>query len=112
MTTITWNISQLDCHPQENGNTNVVFTTHWQCNGTDAAYSASVYIASVYSTCSIPINTSESFTPYAELTKEQVLDWIWANGVDKNTTEAAVEQQIETQKNPPVVSPALPWAWG
>jgi hypothetical protein len=43
------------------------------------------------------------------LTKEQVLNWIWANGVDKETTEAAVEQQIENQKNPPVVSPPLPW---
>jgi hypothetical protein len=104
MATITWNISQLDCHPQENTNTNVVFTAHWQCNGTDA-----VYNASVYSTCSIPINTGESFTPYTELTKEQVLNWIWANGVDKETTEAAVEQQIENQKNPPVVSPPLPW---
>jgi hypothetical protein len=103
-TTITWNISQLDCHPQENANTNVVFTAHWQCNGTDAAHNASVY-----STCSIPINTGESFTPYAELTKEQVLDWIWANGVDKEATETAVEQQIENQKNPPVVSPPLPW---
>lgn len=104
MTNITWNISQLDCHPQENANTNVVFTAHWQCNGTDGAYNASVY-----STCSIPINTGESFTPYAELTKEQVLDWIWANGVDKEATETAVEQQIENQKNPPVVSPPLPW---
>jgi hypothetical protein len=43
------------------------------------------------------------------LTKEQVLDWIWANGVDKEATETAVEQQIENQKNPPVVSPPLPW---
>ena len=104
MTTITWNISKLECYPQENGNTDVVFTAHWQCNGTDGAHNASVY-----STCSIPINTGESFTPYAELTKEQVLDWIWANGVDKEATETAVEQQIENQKNPPVVSPPLPW---
>jgi hypothetical protein len=29
--------------------------------------------------------------------------------VDKDATEAAVEQQIEAQKNPPVVSPPLPW---
>jgi hypothetical protein len=39
-----------------------------------------------------------------------VLGWVWANGVDKDATEAAVEGQIEAQKNPPVVSPPLPWA--
>jgi hypothetical protein len=49
------------------------------------------------------------FTPYNQLTKDQVLGWIWANGVDKDATEAAVEGQIENQKNPPIVSPKLPW---
>jgi hypothetical protein len=43
------------------------------------------------------------------LTKEQVLGWIWASGVDKDATEAAVAQQIENQKNPPIVYPPLPW---
>jgi hypothetical protein len=38
-----------------------------------------------------------------------VLGWVWANGVDKDATEAAVEQQIANQKNPPIVSPPLPW---
>jgi hypothetical protein len=43
------------------------------------------------------------------LTKDQVLGWIWANGVDKAATEAAVEGQIQNQINPPIVSPPLPW---
>jgi hypothetical protein len=30
--------------------------------------------------------------------------------VDKAATEAAVEQQIQNQINPPVVSPPLPWS--
>jgi hypothetical protein len=29
--------------------------------------------------------------------------------VDKDATEAAVAQQIENAKNPPIVSPQLPW---
>jgi len=32
------------------------------------------------------------------------------NGVDKDATEAAVEQQIQNQINPPIVTPPLPWA--
>jgi hypothetical protein len=51
-----------------------------------------------------------TFTPYANLTQEQVLGWIWANGVDKASAEAAVQTQIDNQINPPVTSPALPWS--
>jgi hypothetical protein len=62
----------------------------------------------VYSTCGIAYAGGE-FTPYEDLTQEEVLTWIWANGVDKDATEEAVEQQIENQINPPVVTPPLPW---
>jgi len=37
-----------------------------------------------------------------------VLDWCWANGVDKDATEAAVEAQIEALKNPTEAS-GVPW---
>jgi len=104
MTTITWTVTQMDCYPQEGGNTDVVFTVHWTCSGTDGTHNASIY-----STCGIPL-TAGTFTPYAQLTQDQVLGWVWANGVDKTATEAAVEAQIQNQINPPVVTPALPWA--
>jgi hypothetical protein len=29
--------------------------------------------------------------------------------VDKDATEAAVQQQIDTAINPPVITPTLPW---
>jgi hypothetical protein len=104
MTTITWNISVLDCLPQSAEGADYVVTAHWQCTGVDGDYSGSVY-----STCSFAVVEGTSFTPYANLTQAQVLGWVWANGVDKDATEAAVEGQIEAQKNPPVVSPPLPW---
>jgi hypothetical protein len=68
------------------------------------------YSGQVYSTTSFAVVQGEAFTPYADLTLDQVLGWIWANGVDKTATEAAVEGQIEAQKNPPIVSPPLPWS--
>jgi hypothetical protein len=104
MTTITWNISQLDCLPQTAEGADFVVTVHWSCNGVDGDYSGSVY-----STCSFAVVEGTSFTPYANLTQAQVLGWVWANGVDKDATEAAVQQQIDNQINPPVVSPPLPW---
>jgi len=103
MTTFTWNVSQLDCYPQADNQTDVVFNIHWRCTGTDGTYTGTVY-----STASVPAPTG-TFVPYADLTQEQVLGWIWANGVDQASTEAAVQAQIDAQINPPVVTPPLPW---
>ena len=103
-TVINWNISVLNCIPQTAEGADYVICCHWSCNGVDGDYSASVY-----ATCSFAVVQGEAFTPYADLTQDQVLGWIWANGVDKDATEAAVEQQIQNQINPPVVSPPLPW---
>lgn len=105
-TTINWFVKSMNCYPQEGGNTDVVFTVNWICEGAQGEYWGSAYGAT-------PVPAPEgSFTPYADLTQEQVLGWVWANGVDKDATEAAVEQQIQNQINPPVVTPPLPWAQG
>ena len=102
-TVITWSVTAMNCYPEADDHQDVVFIVHWTCSGVDGDYSGSVY-----STCSVPA-PSGSFTPYADLTQNQVLGWIWANGVDKDSAEAAVEQQIQNQINPPIVSPPLPW---
>jgi hypothetical protein len=104
MTTFTWTVSQLDCYPQYDNQTDVVFTVHWQLTGTDGTHTGSVY-----STCGVTYKADTPYTPYDQLTKNQVFGWIWANGVDKASAEAAVQAQIDNQANPPVVSPALPW---
>lgn len=104
--TIVWTITALDCLPDADGVRNYATTAHWTCSGTDGAYSASVY-----STCSFPPpEPGQDYTPYDQLTQEQVLSWIWASGVDKFATESAVVQQLDNQKNPPIVTPPLPWS--
>jgi len=97
MSTIVWNISQLDRKTSDG----FVTVAHWQCNATDGDYSASAY-----STCSWSEGTAT--IPYASLTKETVLGWIWANGVDKDAVEASLEAQIELKKNP-VTAVGVPW---
>jgi hypothetical protein len=104
MTNITWTVGPLDCAPHEGDHTNCVKTVHWQCTGTDGDFTGSVY-----ATCSLPEPTGE-FIPFDDLTLETVLGWIWANGVDRESAEAAVAAQIEAQKHPTIVQPALPWA--
>ena len=102
--TITWSVTAMDAYPQAEGQTDVVFTVHWTCAGVQDTYQASVY-----STCGVTYSSGTPYTPYADLTQDQVLGWIWASGVDKAATEAAVQQQINNQINPPVVTPKLPW---
>jgi hypothetical protein len=102
---ITWNIVQLNCYPDKDGLTDVVFTVHWDCTGVDSDYSGRVY-----GSCGVTLDSESPYTPYADLTQDQVLGWVWASGVDKDETENAVNAQIESQKNPTVVTPPLPWS--
>ena len=101
--TILWLIERLLCKPLEGSNPDVVITADWRCNGTDETYSGTCY-----GSCSFQPPTG-SFTPYEDLTQEQVLDWCYENGVDKTAIEANVSAQIENQINPPVVVLPLPW---
>jgi len=95
--TTTWTISQLD-HQTSDG---FVTTAHWQATAVDGDYSASTY-----ATCSWSDGTPT--VAYADLTQEQVLGWIWANGVDKDAVEASLAAQIEAKKNPTTAT-GVPW---
>ena len=100
---MNWQIEWMKTTPSTATPPECVITCGWRCTGVDGDYTSSVY-----STCSFA-GPGDPFTPYADLTQDQVLGWCWANGVDKDATEAAVQQQIDNQKNPPVIQPPLPW---
>jgi hypothetical protein len=97
-TTTTWTIETLD-RETSNG---FVTTAHWRATAVDGEHTASIY-----STCSWADGTPT--IPYAELTRDTVLGWVWANGVDKAATETALAANIELQKNP-VSATGTPWA--
>lgn len=103
-----WLVEWLNCIPTDGDLTDVVVTAGWRCNGVQTE-GDETYDATIYSTCSFPMPDG-TFTPYADLTQEQVLGWCWANGVDKDATEASIQAQIDAKINPPLVQPPLPWA--
>ena len=103
MITLSWIIERLLVRPTEGTLTDVVITADWRCNGTDETYSGTCY-----GSCSFAPPSGE-FTPYEDLTQEQVLGWCYENGVDQAAIEANVTQQIENQIDPPVVTLPLPW---
>jgi hypothetical protein len=100
---LSWIIERLLVKPTEGSNPNVVITADWRCNGTQDQYSGTCY-----GSCSFA-PPSGSFTPYPDLTQDQVLNWCFSNGVDKTSIEANVTQQINDQINPPIIAPPLPW---
>lgn len=103
-TVYTWAVVAMDVHTQADGHNNVVFTVHWTCSGVWADTTGSCY-----GTCGVPAPTG-TFTPYSDLTQDQVLNWIWADGVDKAGVEANIAAQIKEKIAPEVQTPPLPWA--
>ena len=98
MTTYTWNISQTDYETSNE----FITTAHWRCTAVDGEYQASAYL-----TCSWADSTPT--IPYADVTMQEVLDWCWAGGVDKDVTEASLADQIALLKNP-VTASGTPWS--
>jgi hypothetical protein len=101
--TILWIIERLLVRKVEGTYSDVVITADWRCNGSQDNYSGTCYGSASFAA------PSENFTPYEDLTQEQVLGWCYANGVDKTAIEANVTAQIENQINPPIIAPPLPW---
>jgi hypothetical protein len=111
MTTISWIIERLLVRKVEGTYSDVVITADWRCNGTETIGTGDdekTYSGTCYGSTSFQ-PPSENFTPYEDLTEQQVLDWCFANGVDQKAIEANVTLQIADQINPPIIAPPLPW---
>jgi len=106
-TTIEWKVESLECVPSLDGKTNVVKTVHWRCWAIDGDHQASVY-----STQSIGFDDETNFTDFADLTQDEVIEWVKATMGDAQVTayENAAQQQLDALVNPPVIVPELPWA--
>ena len=104
--TYTWNITAMDCYPQSEGQTDVVFTVHWTLNGTDGTYNGSVY-----GTISVTYVAGEPYTPYNQLTQSQVIGWVTtALGAEQVAAlEANIDAQIQQQITPTSVNLPPPW---
>ena len=96
----TWTIANLEHNVADGG----VTVAHWRVSEVDGDYSASRY-----GTCGFTYDASASdFTPYDQLTQDQVLGWCWNDGVDKDATEASLAANINEQKNP-TTADGVPW---
>lgn len=94
--TTTYTINQLD----RNTSDNFVTTVHYNVTKVDGDYSASTY-----GTVSFEAGTPT--TPYASLTKAQVIEWV-KDKLGEEVVEASLTAQIAAKKNPTTAT-GMPW---
>jgi hypothetical protein len=110
-----WRIEQLDSAPSANNLSNVVRRVHWRLLGNDGENTAELY-----GELMLAPPSPEAFTPYDELTQEQVGQWVEetidARAAVEDSGERRVAQLREglagilaARRTPPIVSNPLPW---
>ena len=106
--TYNWVISALECYPQHEGHSDVVFVVHWRRQASDG----NGHTGDIYGSQSVTLDAEAPFTPYADLTEAMVIGWLEeAMGAETLAAQgAALDQQIANQINPPVVVLPLPWS--
>jgi hypothetical protein len=106
MTQFNWIILGLPAYPQQDGQTDVVFQVNWQCQAI-----ADNGAANAFGSINVTYTSGSPFTPYDQLTQEQV--WGWVNPqIDRTAIETDLQAQINASNNPPVINPPLPWQQG
>jgi hypothetical protein len=93
---ITWSVENMDRRTDDG----FVCCVHWRATAQDGDYSASVY-------GTVGLDGDHPAIPFASLTKEEVLTWVF-DKLDKAETEANLANQIDAQKNP-VQQSGVPW---
>ena len=102
--TFNWAITQCDRELADGG----ITTAHWRVVASQTVEDVE-YTASIYSTCGFtPDPESGDYTPYADVTEAEVLGWCWANGVDQEAIETALQTNIDLQITP-TTGAGVPW---
>ena len=105
-----WTINPLEAYPTASGETDVVFTAHWQLHATETV-GETTYTAQSIGTQGLTYSSGSAFTPFEELTLEQVQGWVeGAMGTEQvDNMKASLATNIANQINPPVVTLTSPW---
>lgn len=107
--TITWSVTKMGAYPQYMGEQDVVIDVYWNCSGVETIDNVN-YKSQEFGVVKLTFNNS-SFIPYNQLTPSIVLDWVFTaiGDVEKSNVEKAVQQLIDVQVTPPIITPPLPW---
>jgi hypothetical protein len=98
-----WIISELESIPSLDGMDKVISVIHYRANKAHEEF-----IADYYGSLSVDAPHEASFTPYDEVTKAMVEEWLEA-GLNCEAIEINLDAQIENFLNPPLVAYPLPF---
>lgn len=98
--TYTLNVTQMEVAPQAEGQTDVVVNVGWAYVGTDGTNSAAFG-----GTTAVTYTQGNPFTPYNQLTEDQVAGWVLA-AWSADQTQA---QQTIIANQLALATPPLPW---
>ena len=108
MITYDWNCKTVDVHPQEAGETDVVYNVHWIVTGTSDQLDpeGEPYTATNIGTQVVPLDESTPFVPFSDLTNDIVVGWTKdAMGEEQvQAIETSIASQIEELINPTSVT--------
>jgi hypothetical protein len=101
-----WAVNSMTAYPEVDGLTDVVFQVAWVCSGTDG-----VNNTATYGGVDLTLDPTAPFTPYADLTLDQVLGWVFGVLGAEGTAaaEAKCDEQLAAMATPTTVAPPLPW---
>lgn len=112
-TTFEWVIENLHVAPVEADMPQVIKVVDWRVNASDGEYTSTAY-----GSIGLPPAGSQNFTPYAELDKDTVVEWVKSamdsegeeDGLAPSAQiEANLAGEIAKKRNPPIVIEPLPW---
>ena len=108
--TYFWTINPLEAYPTASGESDVVFTAHWQLHATETV-GETVYNAQSIGTQGVTYHSGSAFVPFEDLTLEIVQGWV-ENAMGTGSVDnikAGLATNIANQINPPVVTLQSPW---
>ena len=106
-TAYTWIIDLMQCKPQEGELTDVVVKVNW-IRKASTTKDGIEYSTTMPGTQEFRRINPENFTPYDQLTYEQVCGWLDAT-VDVNMIDTSLNYQLNLIVNPPLIVLPLPW---
>jgi hypothetical protein len=107
-TNFQWVISQLNCAVESEGLPNVINMIHYRYNATKVE-GDKTYFAETYGASSVAQPNPQNFTPYADVTEEEVINWL-EQILPVEDMQLSLEANIALQINPVEVTLPLPWA--
>jgi len=109
--TYTWDCKTVDCYPNHDSHSDVVYNVHWRLNPVSDQQDAegNDYTASSYGTHSVNADDIENFVPFADLTNDLVSGWV-IDGMGEDevaSMKESLDNNIDNQINPTSVTKTL-----